>query len=60
MVVEYLGSRGLYTATYTDDKEKYCKAAFASGVIPQVFQIVRTGETKPSDGFNIIKSLEEL
>ncbi|GEM_PF-3836903 len=59
-VAEYLGSRGLSTANYTDDKDKYCRAASMSGVIPQVFQIVRAGEAKPSEGYKIIKSLEEI
>lgn len=59
-VSRHLSSKGLVIATYTDDKDRYCKAASASKVIPCVFQIVRAGEVKPCTDYKTIRSLEEV
>jgi len=61
LVTQRLEGSGLYVASYTDDKDKYCLAAADSRIIPSVFQIVRTAELpQPKGNYKVIRSLEEV
>ena len=61
LVTDYLADKGLYVATYSDDKDKYCLAAANSVVIPRVFQVSRSTPLAESKGkYTVIKSLEEV